>query len=140
MPSITELYSSVYEKLNSIRIRYENAKSQLIVSKDMDEVARQKRVDNLKEQLEKIEEYKEKVEYFRLLAEKHLISKNLLAITPRELNFNRLRNWAMMIDPTEKDDPYAQRIYVQAKCNELFLQQKQEEFQKTLLNCGVDLF
>ena len=58
------------------------------------------------------------------MAEKHIESKNLLTITPRELNFNRMRNWAMMIDPDETDDPYAQRIYIQAKCNEMFLDLK----------------
>ena len=66
------------------------------------------------------------------MAEKHLLSKNLLTITPRELNFNRLRNWAMKINPMEPDDPYAQRIYVQAKCNEMFLRIKKEEFERTL--------
>ena len=71
-------------------------------------------------QLKKIDEYEEKVDYFRQMAEKHMVSKNLLTITPRELNFNRLRNWSMMIDPSEADDPYAQRIYVRqsvTKCS-----------------------
>ena len=94
------------------------AESQLKKDNVQDELLRKKRIDNLKVQLEKIEEYSEKLEAFRLLAEKHLGSKNLLTITPRELNFNRLRNWSMMIDPTESDDPYAQRIYVQVKCKE----------------------
>ena len=138
MSSITELYSAIYGKLSSIQTRFENAESQLVTSQEQDEVIKQKRIDNLKCQLEKIEEYSEKVEYFRLMAEKKLKSKNLLAITPRELNFNRLRNWAMMIDPTQDDDPYAQRIYVQAKCNELFLTQKKQEFEKILAELTGD--
>ena len=132
MLSINELYSSVYEKLKAIQNNYLDAEKQLNASHAQDEVLRQKRIENLKIQLEKIEEYREKVEYFKHMAEKHIESKNLLTITPRELNFNRMRNWAMMIDPDETDDPYAQRIYVQAKCNEMFLDVKKEEFTKSL--------
>ena len=144
MASINELYASVFEKLVSVQTEYENAENQLRAAKDQDLILKQKRIENLQSQLGKIVEYEEKVEYFRQMAEKHMISKNLLTITPRELNFNRLRNWAMMIDPSEPDDPYAQRIYVQAKCNELFLNQKKAEFEHTLAeltqeNGGVDV-
>lgn len=132
MSSVTELYSSVYEKLKSIHARYENAESQLDTSVKLDEATRQRRIENLQQQLEKIDEYETKVEAFRQLAEKHLTSRNLLTITPRELNFNRMRNWAMMIDPLSSDDPYAQRIYVQAQCNAMFLRQKRAQFQHTL--------
>ncbi|MBR2390082.1 MAG: hypothetical protein IKA94_04725, partial [Mogibacterium sp.] len=105
MSSIITAYSSVFDKLKSLNDRYQNAESQLKKDNVQDELLRKKRIDNLTVQLEKIEEYSEKLEAFRLLAEKHLESKNLLTITPRELNFNRLRNWSMMIDPTESDDP-----------------------------------
>lgn len=143
MASINELYASVYEKLKAVQSKYENAENQLRASKDQDDVAKQKRIENLQFQLKKIDEYEEKVDYFRQMAEKHMVSKNLLTITPRELNFNRLRNWSMMIDPSEADDPYAQRIYVQAKCNEMFLSQKKAEFEHTLAeltqdNSGID--
>lgn len=138
MASINELYASIYERLKSVQTKYENAENQLRASKDQDAVAKQKRIENLQFQLKKIDEYEEKVEYFRQMAEKHMVSKNLLTITPRELNFNRLRNWAMMIDPSEADDPYAQRIYVQAKCNEMFLAQKKSEFEKTLAELTED--
>lgn len=132
MAMMNELYASVYEKLKAVQTKYENAENQLQASKEQDEVAKQKRIENLQLQLKKIDEYEEKVGYFKQMAEKHMVSKNLLTITPRELNFNRLRNWAMMIDPSEPDDPYAQRIYVQAKCNERFLERKKTEFQRTL--------
>lgn len=138
MPSINELYASVYEKLKAVQTKYANAENQLRVSRNEDELSKQKRIENLQFQLKKIDEYGEKVDYFRQLAEKHIVSKNLLTITPRELNFNRLRNWAMMIDPSEADDPYAQRIYVQAKCNEMFLSQKKVEFEHTLLELTQD--
>ena len=38
----------------------------------------------------------------------------------------------MMMDPTQKDDPYAKRIYVQSCCNILFLENKKAEFTQTL--------
>lgn len=132
MYSISGLYLSIYEKLKSIHQRYEAARSQMETSAIQDEASKQTRIENLEYQLKKIDEYSEKLEYFRHVAEKHLESKNLLTISPRELNFNRLRNWAMMIDPTETDDPYAQRVYYQVKCNELFLERKKAEFTRTL--------
>lgn len=138
MSMVNELYASVYEKLKAVQTKYENAENQLQASKEQDEVAKQKRIENLQLQLKKIDEYEEKVGYFKQMAEKHMVSKNLLTITPRELNFNRLRNWAMMIDPSEPDDPYAQRIYVQAKCNEMFLAHKKAEFQRTLSELTED--
>ena len=132
MSSVFEAYAKLYESLKDISTQYANAENQLSAAREQDSAARLRRMENLEVQLEKIEEYSEKVDYFRKLAEKHLESKNLLTITPRELNFNRLRNWAMKINPMETDDPYAQRIYVQAKCNEMFLRIKKEEFEKTL--------
>ena len=132
MLSINRVYSSIYERLKNIYDKYIEAENQFNASNAQDEILRHRRIDNLKAQLEKIDEYREKVEYFMHMAEKHIESKNLLTITPRELNFNRMRNWAMMIDPDETDDPYAQRIYVQAKCNEMFLSLKEEEFKNTL--------
>ena len=138
MASIRELYASIYDKLKAVQTEYENAENQFQASKTQDEATKQKRIENLQFQLKKIDEYEEKVNYFRQMAERHLLSKNLLTITPRELNFNRLRNWAMMIDPSEADDPYAQRIYVQAKCNEMFLSQKKAEFEQTLAELTQD--
>ena len=132
MSSIFETYSSFYERLKDINNQYVNAESQLSASKEADSTARLMRIDNLEVQLKKIDEYMHKVEYFRNLAERHLTSKNILTITPRELNFKRMRYWAPMIDPMNPDDPYAQRIYVQAKCNEMFLNNKKVEFEKTL--------
>jgi len=131
---LEQTYSRIYEQLKGIGERYEAAEKQMTTAYEQNEIFRERRMENLRLQLKKIDEYSEKVEYFRHLAEKHLQSRNLLTITPRELNFNRMRNWSMMIDPTLDDDPYAQRIYVQAKCNELFLEQKRREFEATLEN------
>lgn len=132
MTKIAKLYASIYEQLKDLWKEW-NAVSQYDSSQiQMDEALRQRRIENLKEQLQKIDDYMAKAEYFRLLSEKNLTSKNILTITPRELNFSRLRNWAMMMDPTQTDDPYAKRIYVQSCCNIMFLENKKTEFEQTL--------
>ena len=132
MTKITGLYTSIYEKLKKLQDEMDAVTQYDSSQIQMDEALRQRRIENLKEQLEKIDDYMAKAEYFRLLSEKNLTSKNILTITPRELNFTRLRNWAMMMDPTQKDDPYAKRIYVQSCCNILFLENKKAEFTQTL--------
>lgn len=132
MTKITGLYTSIYEKLKKLQDELDAVTQYDSAQLQMDEALRQRRIENLKEQLEKIDDYMAKAEYFRLLSEKNLTSKNILTITPRELNFTRLRNWAMMMDPTQKDDPYAKRIYVQSCCNILFLENKKTEFTQTL--------
>lgn len=132
MTKITGLYTSIYEKLKKLQDELDAVTQYDSAQLQMDEALRQRRIENLKEQLEKIDDYMAKAEYFRLLSEKNLTSKNILTITPRELNFTRLRNWAMMMDPTQKDDPYAKRIYVQSCCNILFLENKKAEFTQTL--------
>lgn len=132
MPAVTELYLSLYEKIKTVRDTYTLSVEQYSVMQERDQAAIELRIENLHKQLENIEKYQEKVDYFCHLAEKHLTSKNLLPITSRELNFKRLSDWAMLIDPNEKDDPYAQRIYYLAKCNEKMLQTKRTEFQQTL--------
>lgn len=89
------------------------------------------RISNLEEQLDKIDEYMLKVEGFRQIAEKNIDSMNALTIEAPEgyrVNLNRLRNWAMKIDPMSENDPYAQRVYVVTKCDEVFLNRKKEEF------------
>ena len=132
MTKITGLYTSIYEKLKKLQDELDAVTQYDSAQLQMDEALRQRRIENLKEQLEKIDDYMAKAEYFRLLSEKNLTSKNILTIMPRELNFTRLRNWAMMMDPTQKDDPYAKRIYVQSCCNMLFLENKKAEFTQTL--------
>lgn len=128
MSSLSELYYSISEKLKSISSRYKSAEQQLTTVDEYNAAAVAKRIDQLKEQLVLIEDYSGQVEYFRRLGEKHIISRNLLTIMPHPLNFHRMKQWATMIDPTEPDDPYAQRIYVQAQCNAMYLTQKREEF------------
>ena len=100
------------------------------------------RIQNIQEQLKKIDEYMLKIEAFKQLAEKNLESKNVLTIeAPADyrVNLNRLRNWAMMIDPMSSNDPYAQRVNVVAQCDLLFLERKKEEFSNRLQELKHDL-
>lgn len=93
------------------------------------------RIKKLEEQLEKIDDYLLKVRGFQELAKKNLDSQNVLTIEAPpgyRVNLNRLRNWAMMIDPTSSNDPYAQRVNVVAKCDEHFLLGKQKEFRERI--------
>lgn len=135
MPSIHELYTSVYGKLREIDSRYGSTEQSLHASQEQDAAAKALRIERIQLQLKQIGEYYDKIDQFRKMAEKHMNSKNLLtipAIIPRQLNFNRMRNWAMAIDPTDSDDPYARRIYALARCNEKFLDQKRAELEGIL--------
>lgn len=132
--SVSEMYNKLYCELKEIRDAYDSAKARISRKTDEDLVVRERRITNLEEQLKRIDEYRAQVEYFRLQAEKHLESKNLLTIIPRELNFSRLRYWYSMMSYDDTDDPYAQRIYVQCMCNLMFLDKKEAEFKETLAN------
>ena len=93
------------------------------------------RIDNLQTQLEKIDEYLLKIRGFQELAKKHMQSMNVSTIEAPEgyrVNINRLRRWAMMIDPQSTNDPYAQRLFVVSKCDELFLEKKKAEFSERI--------
>ena len=94
------------------------------------------RIERLKEQIEKIDDYLLRIRGFQELAKKNLDSLNILTIEAPpgyRVNMNRLRNWAMMIDPMSSNDPYAQRVYVVSKCDEFFLEKKKKEFQERIV-------
>ena len=135
MKNLKEYYASVYGQIQSLcqEISLCEAKAAEINKSSFEETAQ--RIAHLESVLEKIDEYLLKVRAFQELAKKNLSSLNILTIDAPpgyRVNLNRLRNWAMMIDPSSSDDPYAQRVYVVAKCDECFLLQKQEEFSDTI--------
>ena len=132
MTSIETLYTALLEQLQSIDLAIRQAEQEFQTAMEFDAQMIRARIENLEAQLADIEKYSRVIERYRVIAEKNLTSKNLLTITPRELNFVRLKEWASMIDPEYVDDPYAQRVYVQCRCNELLLQNKREEFTHTL--------
>ncbi|MDO5106660.1 MAG: hypothetical protein Q4D39_00145, partial [Coriobacteriaceae bacterium] len=133
LTAIEELYKQIYAKLKPLSDSYESLMSGVASTTEADLAALEARKANLAEQLEKIEDYREQVEAYIMTAEKVLKSRNHSTIVPRELNFNKLRNWSMMIgsaDPDDNgDDPYARRIHYLCLCNRLYLDQKQQEFE-----------
>lgn len=142
MTSLYENYEKVVHTIQKIRkeIAEKRSEASAIASRRNNEIPA--RIANLEEQLKKIDEYQLKVEGFRQLAEKNLTSKNVLTIEAPpgyRVNLNRLRTWSMMIDPQAADDPYAQRVYLVAKCDAYFLQQKKEEFEARVAELKADL-
>lgn len=131
MDSLIVVYNDILQKAAAIHEEIKQAEQRISNMKDAHDGDITARIVKLEDQLEKIDEYMLKIEAFRKLAEKNLESQNVLTIEAPpgyRVNLNRLRQWAMMIDPMSSNDPYAQRVYVVAKCDECFLQGKKKEF------------
>lgn len=135
MSALIDSYRNVSKQLLSLndKIAKEEAEiEQLVASFSGDSSVR---IANLEEQLVRIDEYLLKIRGFQELAKRNLDSQNVLTIEAPpgyRVNLNRLRNWAMMIDPQSDNDPYAQRVFIVAKCDECFLKQKQTEFSERI--------
>ena len=135
MSTILELYNKIYNSLEEINTQITDAErsiSDINAAERTDILAR---IKHLEETLEKVDEYVLKVRGFQELAKKNLDSQNVLTIQAPpgyRVNLNRLKNWAMLIDPQSDNDPYAQRVFAVAKCDECFLAQKREEFRKRI--------
>ena len=141
MASIIEKYNLIYKKIKVISDEIQL--HQMAIDSMQNDANKNipARIEHLEEQIKKIDEYLLKVQAFRHLAEKHISSKNALTIEAPEnyrVNLNRLRKWAMLIDPKEKtdpsesDDPYAQKVYLVATCDEFFLNKKKKDFTKKI--------
>ena len=131
MDALLEQYAGLYQKSKAIEDQIKAAEEAIAGLESGRAGDIPARIARLEEQLEKIDVYMLKIEAFRKLAERNLESQNVLTIEAPpgyRINLNRLRSWAMMIDPTSTNDPYAQRVYVVAKCDEHFLNQKKKEF------------
>ena len=150
MRSLIEQYNAIFKKLKVVYDRIGVAETSIENIRTTREGDIPARIENLEEQLKKIDEYMLKIEAFRKLAEKNLESLNVLTIEAPpgyRVNLNRLRSWAMMIDPMSPNDPYAQRVYVVAKCDEHFLLEKKHEFSERIaalkndesVGCSVEI-
>ncbi len=131
MDSLIEIYSSVLNKIKNINENIHQTKQRIADIRHEREGGIPARITKLEEQLAKIDEYLPRIKGFQDIAKKNLESLNVLTIEAPpgyRVNLNRLRNWAMMIDPTSPDDAYAQRVYIVAKCDECFLEKKKAEF------------
>lgn len=142
MASLYEKYKKIAQTVQKINkeIAQKHMEIDAITTRRTDEIPA--RIANLEEQIKKIDEYQLKIEGFRQLAEKNLTSKNVLTIEAPpgyRVNLNRLRTWSMMIDPQSENDPYAQRVYLVAKCDAYFLNQKKEEFESRITELRADL-
>ena len=127
MGSLIETYQEVISKASEICEEIRRVEAE-VSQKAAEANARKTRIAKLEEQLEKIGEYMSQVRIFQETAKRNMDSMNVLTIDAPagyRVNLNRLKNWAMMIDPEAANDPYAQRVYAVAKCDELFLEKKQ---------------
>lgn len=135
MEHIIEKYNHLQSEIKVLEAQLREAEASLAAIQNRRDGDIPARIVKLEEQLGKIDDYLLKVKAFRKLAERNLESQNVQTIEAPagyRVNLNRLRSWAMMIDPTSTNDPYAQRVYVVAKCDEHFLLQKQKEFKKRI--------
>ncbi len=141
MGTLIEAYEQVSKRVLELneKLRYVEGEISRLSASFMGDASG--RIEKLTEQLEKIDEYLLKIRGFQELAQKNMDSQNVLTIEAPpgyRVNLNRLRNWAMMIDPTSANDPYAQRVYVVAKCDQCFLEQKREEFKERISKLKAD--
>lgn len=141
MSTLIDSYRNVSKQLQALNDKITKEKNeieQLSASFSGDSSVR---IAKLEEQLVKIDEYLLKIKGFQELAKRNLDSQNVLTIEAPpgyRVNLNRLRNWAMMIDPQSSNDPYAQRVFVVAKCDECFLNKKQVEFSERIAQLKAD--
>lgn len=135
MSLLIEKYNEVIKTIGDINGQILSSKNEIIVLKKEQDNDIEIKISNLEDLLKKIDEYILKVKAFQRLAENNLTSKNVLSIeTPPDyrVNLNRLKQWSLLIDPNAKDDPYAQRVYVVAKCDEHFLKLKAKECEEKI--------
>ena len=131
MVKLFELYNDIISRVKSINDRIRQIESE--VKKKESDAANDStsRIIRLEEQLVKIDDYLLRVKGFQELAKRNLDSQNVLTIEAPpgyRVNLNRLSDWSKMIDPMSSNDPYAQRVFAVAKCDEFFLEQKKKEF------------
>lgn len=135
MGTLIESYNQIFNKVKSYQDRIAELEELIRVKSEDTSANVLERIEKLEEQLVKIDDYLLRIKGFQELAKKNLDSQNVLTIEAPpgyRVNLNRLRNWAMMIDPMSSNDPYAQRVYLVAKCDEHFLEKKQVEFQERI--------
>lgn len=135
MGKLIDSYNEILFHIKSINDRISQIESE-IHQKSADIVSdNTSRIIKLEEQLVKIDDYLLRVKGFQELAKKNLDSQNVLTIEAPpgyRVNLNRLSDWSKMIDPMSSNDPYAQRVFAVAKCDEYFLEQKKKEFSKRI--------
>lgn len=141
MNELIQAYEQVSKRVLELNDKLKDARNEIARLSSSFPGDTSRRIAKLAQQLEKIDEYLLKIKGFQDLAQKNMDTQNVLTIEAPpgyRVNLNRLRNWAMMIDPTSSSDPYAQRVYVVAKCDQCFLEQKREEFTERISQLKAD--
>ena len=136
---LIEKYNELYKKVKALTDGISSANLTLESTGTRQDI--EARIKILEESLEKIDDYLPKIEVFRKIAENHMESMNLLTIEAPpgyRVSLNRLRMWAMLIDPMSKDDAYAKKVYLTAKCDECFLEKKRKEFTERIASLKGD--
>lgn len=131
MSELLDLYKTITGKINEINSKIHDYEAAINERSDNNYAVLTTRIQNLEQAIEKIDDYLLRIEGFKKLAEEHRVSKNLPAIEAPEgyrVNLSRHSEWARMIDLQSSDDPYADRIYLVASCDILFLKRKRREF------------
>ncbi len=134
-------HNELIEKLADISRRFIETEKEIFRISSEGPAGLAGRIAYLEETLDKIDEYMRKVKDFQKLAMRNLDSLNILTIEAPpgyRVSLNRLKNWAMMIDPLAADDPFARRVYAVAKCDEFFLQKKREEMEARIAELRAD--
>lgn len=142
MGKLIDSYNEIISHVKSINDRIRQIESE-IQQKSVDTASdNTARIIKLEEQLVKIDDYLLRVKGFQELAKKNLDSQNVLTIEAPpgyRVNLNRLSDWSKMIDPMSSNDPYAQRVFAVAKCDECFLEQKKREFSERIAQLKSNL-
>lgn len=131
MNLVFEAYQNIYKQVGEITAQIESREAEIQKISEDGKSRYPERIKNLELALENIDDYLLRVKGFQELAKRCIESTNVSTIEAPagyRVNLNRLRNWSMMIDPTSSNDPYAQRVYAVAKCDECFLEKKKREF------------
>lgn len=137
MESLLDMYGDVSQEIKRILDRITGVERQIQKLKQQRMNGYIDRITHLRSQLIKIDEYLVIIHGYIQMAEAGLSSKNVLTIEAPpgyKVNLNRLRQWALKIDPLAledpemPDDPYAQKLLAVALCDLRFLEQKKVEF------------
>lgn len=138
MESLLDIYGDISQEVKRILDRITGVEKQIQELKQQRLNEYIERIAHLRSQLIKIDEYMVIIFGYVQMAEAGLSSKNVLTIEAPpgyKVNLNRLRQWALKIDPLAledpemPDDPYAQKLLAVALCDLRFLEQKKSEFE-----------
>ena len=136
MSELTELYRILQKRFSDIGASLvTEAKANVMLELSPDQ---ENAYETVQERLKTLEECERVILWCKGIAEKHICSTNTLPIMPREIDMSKSRGWTRLINLESHDDPYARRVYVLAKSNELYIEKKRSQLQEILNVIGVN--